>query len=66
MDILFTIKTSCYSISIIRTNSAVLTNIDENSKQIFETVEGIPKLEYTEKVLRAEMRLYPPAWTIGR
>ena len=32
--------------------STILTNIDENSKQIFETVEDIPKLEYTEKILR--------------
>jgi cytochrome P450 len=30
------------------------------------TVEDIPKLEYTEKVFRESMRLYPPAWTIGR
>ncbi len=26
----------------------------------------IPKLEYTEKVLAESMRLYPPAWAIGR
>src|SRR5215212_300702 len=30
------------------------------------TVKDISKLEYTEKVLRESMRLYPPAWTIGR
>jgi cytochrome P450 len=30
------------------------------------TVEDIPKLVYTEKVFRESMRLYPPAWTIGR
>ncbi len=30
------------------------------------TVEDISKLEYVEKVLRESMRLYPPAWTIGR
>jgi cytochrome P450 len=30
------------------------------------TVEDVPKLEYTEKVFRESMRLYPPAWTIGR
>jgi cytochrome P450 len=29
-------------------------------------VEDVPKLEYTEKVFRESMRLYPPAWTIGR
>jgi cytochrome P450 len=30
------------------------------------TVQDVPKLVYTEKVLRESMRLYPPAWTIGR
>jgi cytochrome P450 len=30
------------------------------------TVKDIPYLEYTEKVLRESMRLYPPAWTLGR
>lgn len=30
------------------------------------TVEDISKLEFTEKVLRESMRLYPPAWTLGR
>jgi cytochrome P450 len=30
------------------------------------TIDDVPKLEYTEKVFRESMRLYPPAWTIGR
>jgi cytochrome P450 len=30
------------------------------------TAEDIPKLQYTEKVLRESMRLYPPVWTLGR
>ena len=30
------------------------------------TIDDISKLEYTEKVLRESMRLYPPAWTLGR
>jgi cytochrome P450 len=30
------------------------------------TIDDIPKLEYTERVLRESMRLYPPAWTLGR
>lgn len=30
------------------------------------TIEDVPKLEYAEKVFRESMRLYPPAWTIGR
>jgi cytochrome P450 len=38
---------------------------DSKSKRI-PNVEDVPKLEYTEKVFRESMRLYPPAWTIGR
>jgi cytochrome P450 len=30
------------------------------------TVEDVPKLEFTEKIFRESMRMYPPAWTIGR
>jgi cytochrome P450 len=30
------------------------------------TVEDLPQLRYTEMVLAESMRLYPPAWTIGR
>jgi cytochrome P450 len=30
------------------------------------TAADIPKLEYTEKVFAESMRLYPPAWAIGR
>ncbi len=30
------------------------------------TVDDLPQLSYTEKVLTESMRLYPPAWVIGR
>jgi cytochrome P450 len=30
------------------------------------TIEDISKLEYTEQIFRESMRLYPPAWTLGR
>jgi cytochrome P450 len=30
------------------------------------TADDISKLQYTEKVLRESMRLYPPVWTMGR
>jgi len=36
-----------------------------NSNKI-PTVDDMPKLKFTEKVLRESMRLYPPVWTIGR
>lgn len=30
------------------------------------TVEDVPQLKYTEKVVAESMRLYPPAWALGR
>jgi cytochrome P450 len=30
------------------------------------TVEDVPRLRYTEMVVAESMRLYPPAWAIGR
>jgi cytochrome P450 len=30
------------------------------------TLSDVPKLEYTDRVIRESMRLYPPAWSLGR
>src|SRR5215831_7766462 len=38
---------------------------DKDIKRI-PTIEDIPKLEYTEKIFRESMRLYPPAWSLDR
>jgi cytochrome P450 len=39
--------------------------LDDNDHRV-PTVKDIPKLEYTETVFAESMRLYPPAWAIGR
>ena len=39
--------------------------IDRVSPQVF-TVDDVPKLEYTRAVIAESMRLYSPAWTMGR
>ena len=41
-------------------------NSSSNIKTRIPTIEDVPKLEYTQKVFRESMRMYPPAWTIGR
>jgi cytochrome P450 len=49
--------------------SSSTNNITTTSKRRrirIPTIKDVPKLEYTEKVFRESMRLYPPAWTIGR
>jgi cytochrome P450 len=40
------------------------SNSGDNNR--IPTIEDVPKLEYTEKVFRESMRLYPPVWGIGR
>ena len=39
--------------------------IDRVSSQVF-TVDDVPKLAYTRAVIAESMRLYSPAWTMGR
>ena len=39
---------------------------DNNAGNRIPTADDIPKLQYTERVLRESMRLYPPVWTMGR
>jgi cytochrome P450 len=40
--------------------------IDEVLGSRVPTYEDLPKLRYTEMVLTESMRLYPPAWALGR
>jgi cytochrome P450 len=47
-------------------NSVLGDGSGNNVGNRIPTADDIPKLQYTEKVLRESMRLYPPVWTIGR
>jgi cytochrome P450 len=47
-------------------NSVLGDSSGNNVGNRIPTADDIPKLQYTEKVLRESMRLYPPVWTIGR
>lgn len=40
--------------------------VDEVLKGGLPSAEDFPRLRYTEMVLAESMRMYPPAWTIGR
>ena len=41
-------------------------NSSNNAGNRIPTADDIPKLQYTERVLRESIRLYPPVWTMGR
>jgi cytochrome P450 len=47
-------------------NSKDSTSGSTRSKKRIPTIKDVSKLEYTEKIFRESMRLYPPAWTTGR
>ncbi|MFL6322739.1 MAG: cytochrome P450 [Nitrososphaeraceae archaeon] len=48
-------------------NGGSVSNHDNTvSSSRIPTADDVPKLQYTEKVLRESMRLYPPVWTMGR
>ena len=47
-------------------DSVLVSNIGNNGESKIPSTEDIPKLQYTEKVLRESMRVYPPVWTMGR
>jgi cytochrome P450 len=47
-------------------DSILENRIENNGQSKILSTEDIPKLQYTEKVLRESMRFYPPVWTMGR
>ena len=52
--------------SVLDNNNDNKNYSNNNTKKRVPTIKDVPKLEYTEKVFRESMRLYPPAWTLGR
>lgn len=44
----------------------LLDELDDVLRGVPPTVEDLPRLRYTAAVIRESMRLYPPAWRIGR
>jgi len=56
---------------LLSQNPEIEKKIVEELESKFErdctpSVDDIPKLKFTEKVLRESMRLYPPVWSLGR
>lgn len=55
---------------LLSQNPGVEEALAAEVKQVLDgrlpTVEDLPRLTYTEKVITESMRLYPPVWTIGR
>jgi cytochrome P450 len=47
-------------------DSVLENRIENNGQSRILSTEDIPKLQYTEMVLRESMRVYPPVWTMGR
>ena len=67
MDIYLLSQHPTVEVKMYQELCSVLGNSKEdNSTRRIPTVEDVPRLEYTEKVFRESMRLYTPAWTIGR
>jgi len=57
----------CVEVKLLEEISLITNDMADNKghKEII-TVEDLPKLKYTEKILTESMRLYPPSWAIGR
>jgi cytochrome P450 len=57
---------------LLSENPRTETRLQEELNSVFGnnrrtiTVDDVPRLEYTEKILTESMRLYPPAWALGR
>jgi cytochrome P450 len=59
-----------WALFVLSQNSAVDEKLSEEVKTILQgraaTFADLPKLRYSEAVIKETMRLYPPAWGLGR
>src|ERR1041384_5748985 len=57
---------------LLSEHPTIETNLQQELDSIFGssrttiTIDDVPRLEYTQKILTESMRLYPPAWALGR
>ena len=47
-------------------DSVLENRVGNNGESRIPSTKDLPKLQYTEKVLRESMRVFPPVWTMGR
>ena len=59
-----------YALHLLSTNQHVELRLVSELRDVLgerpASVEDVPKLRYTECVIKEALRLYPPAWAIGR
>lgn len=65
-----TMNALCWTFYLLSEYPSVRRKLEEELTRVLEgrapTVEDVPNLVYTDMVIKEAMRLYPPAWTIGR
>jgi cytochrome P450 len=59
-----------FALYLLALHPEVKAKVAEEARQVLQgadiTFEHIPRLEYTMRVIKETMRLYPPAWILGR
>lgn len=65
-----TAVTLTWALHLLSNNPNVMTKLQQEVDSVLEdkapTLEDFGKLAYTEMVIKEALRLYPPAWSLGR
>ena len=65
-----TMNSLCWTFYLLSEYPAVRRKLEEELARVLggraPTVDDAPNLVYTDMVIKESMRLFPPAWTIGR